>query len=333
MWFTLCAIDSHFAPSLTIATNCCAENIWHARHRKPSSIILLPLQSGAQIPRLGGAFDVESFDLIVIGSGPAGEKGAAQAAYFGKRVALVECRAEVGGAGINTGTVPSKTLRESALYFSGLRQRGLYGIDYSLRESLTVADFLHREQIVVDQERHLVEQNLERHKIDLIHGDASLKDQHTVNVCQTNGQDIELKANYILTATGSGPFHPPGVPFDARLIYDSDTILRMQFIPKSMAVVGGGVIGCEYASIFAALGVQVTLVESRDRLLGYVDHEIADRLRAQLEFLGLRFIFNEQVTKTETDHDHVHLYLKGGELLQCDTALFAAGRQSNTKGL
>jgi NAD(P) transhydrogenase len=273
------------------------------------------------------------YDLVVIGSGPAGEKGAAQAAYYKKRVAVVEREANVGGAGINTGTVPSKTLRESALYFSGLQQRGLYGIDYSLKDNLTVADFLHREQIVVDQERHLVEHNLERHKIDLIHGDASLKDQHTVKVCQPNGQDIELKADYILIATGSGPFHPLNVPFDARLIYDSDTILRMQFIPKSMAVVGGGVIGCEYASIFAALGVQVTLIESRDRLLGYVDHEIADRLRAQLEFLGLRFIFNEQVTKTEMNHDHVNLYLHGGELLECDTALFAAGRQSNTKGL
>src|SRR5436190_9587690 len=202
------------------------------------------------------------YDLVVIGSGPTGEKGAAQAAYFGKRVALVERAPHFGGAGVNTGTVPSKTLRETALYFSGLRQRGLYGIDYSLHEGLTVGDFMYRKQMVVEDTWTTIRNNLERHNVDVIWGDATFRDAHTINVRLTapggNGSETQLKADYFLIATGSTPNQPAGIPFDQRLIYDSDSILRMHGIPKTMAVIGGGVIGTEYASIFTALGVQVT---------------------------------------------------------------------------
>jgi NAD(P) transhydrogenase len=275
----------------------------------------------------------ERFDLVVIGSGPAGEKGAAQAAYFGKRVALVERAPHLGGACINTGTVPSKTLRETALYFSGLRQRGLYGIDYSLREGLTVQDFLYRKQIVVESEWGIVQRNLERHRIQTVRGEAALTDAHTVRVRTSAGTHLDLTTEVILIATGSAPHHPPDIPFDHRLIYDSDSILNMQFIPKTMAVVGGGVIGTEYASIFTALGVQVTLVDSRARLLPFVDHEIAVRLQRHLEHLGLRFLFNDRVTGVETVGDHVCLTLRSGATLQVDIVLFAAGRQSNVQGL
>lgn len=273
------------------------------------------------------------YDLVVIGSGPAGEKGAVQAAYFGKRVALVERAPRLGGSALNTGTIPSKTLRETALYFSGLRQRGLYGIDYSLKEGLTVHDFMHREQVVVSQERQIIEQNLARHKVEVVWGSGSLVDPHTVRVETPGGETRDLNTEFILVATGSSPFHPPDVPFDHELIYDSDSILNMKFIPKCMAVVGGGVIGCEYASLFTALGVQVTLVESRDRLLPVVDDEIAAHLETQLTQLGLRFIFNERVTKTEIREGQVHLQLKSGADLDCDIAMFAAGRQSNVEGL
>jgi NAD(P) transhydrogenase len=273
------------------------------------------------------------YDLIVLGSGPAGEKGAAQAAYFGKRVAIVEREPRVGGSAINTGTIPSKTLRETALYFSGLRQRGLYGIDYSLREGLTVKDFMHREQVVVEQQRATIRHNIERHKIDLIHGTGTIVDPHTVRVRAPDGGTRDLSASFILIATGSSPYHPPEIPFDGVRIYDSDSILNMQFIPKSMAVVGGGVIGSEYASVFTALGVQVTLVESRDRLLPAIDHEIAGRLQAQLTQLGLRFIFGDRVMNIDVSTDHVHLQLQNSGLLECDIALFAAGRQSNIQGL
>src|SRR5437899_1873095 len=160
----------------------------------------------------------EHYDLVVIGSGPAGEKGAAQAAYFGKKVALVERSPHLGGAGINTGTVPSKTLRETALYFSGLRQRGLYGIDYSLKEGLTVGDFMYRKQIVIENEWGVIQRNLERHKIQVIRGEATLKDAHTVRVRTPAGEPLDLQTEIILIATGSSPHHPEDVPFDHRLI-------------------------------------------------------------------------------------------------------------------
>ncbi len=273
------------------------------------------------------------YDLVVIGSGPAGEKGAAQAAYFGKRVALVERAPNLGGSALNTGTIPSKTLRETALYFSGLRQRGLYGIDYSLKEGLTVRDFMHREHVVVSQEREIIHHNLDRHHIEIVWGTGAIVDPHTVRVQTRTGETRDLNTDFILIATGSSPYHPPDIPFDHELIYDSDSILEMKFIPKTMAVIGGGVIGCEYASIFTALGVQVTLVESRDRLLPVVDDEIADKLQRQLTQLGLRFMFNERVQRIEASQKHVHVQLKSGAQLECDIALVAAGRQSNIEGL
>lgn len=273
------------------------------------------------------------YDLIVIGSGPAGEKGAAQAAYFGKKVALIERTPYLGGAGINTGTVPSKTLRETALYFSGLLQRGLYGIDYSLKDHMTVADFMHREQAVVAREREIIQHNLDRHKIEIFWGEGLLIDVHTVQVHNTNGTDIELQADFILIATGSSPFHPPDVPFDGQSIFDSDSILHMEFIPKALAVVGGGVIGCEYASVFAALGVQVMLIESHEQILPFVDQEIVARLIAQLNKLNVRLLLQQQVSKTEERDNHVHLTLQSGEELVVDGALYASGRQGNVSSL
>jgi NAD(P) transhydrogenase len=273
------------------------------------------------------------YDLVVLGAGPAGEKGAAQAAYYGKRVAIVERAPYVGGAAINTGTVPSKTLRETALYFSGLRQRGLYGIDYSLREGLTVKDFMHRERVVVEQQRETIRQNLEHHKIEVVWGTGTIIDPHTVRVHTGQGETRDLSTEFILIATGSSPYHPPAIPFDGVRIYDSDSILQMPFIPQTMAVVGGGVIGSEYASVFTALGVQVTLIEARNRLLPAIDYEIAQRLQAQLEPLGLRFVFGDQVTSVEVATDHVHLQLQNSGHIECDIALFASGRQSNIQGL
>jgi len=275
---------------------------------------------------------MEHYDLIVIGSGPAGEKGAEEAARFGKHVALVERADHLGGAGINTGTVPSKTLRETALYFSGLQQRGLYGIDYSLRDNLSVKEFMHREHIVVGNERRLISQNVERHHIARIHGTAVLKDAHTILVASPNGNK-EFTGDFILIATGSAPYHPPEIPFDHNLIYDSDTILQMKHIPKSMAVLGGGVIGVEYASIFSALGVQVTLIESHARILQFVDTEIIDRLIRQLEKIGLEFMLNEHMTSIEAKDRLVNLTLQSGGVQNFDIALIAAGRQSNVQGL
>jgi NAD(P) transhydrogenase len=277
--------------------------------------------------------DNYEYDLVVIGSGPAGEKGAAQAAFFGKKVAMVERAPHVGGAGINTGTVPSKTLRETALYFSGLRQRGLYGIDYSLKENLNIRSFMYREQAVVEAEWQIITANLERHHISCIWGNASLKDAHTLHVTGNDGIEVDLTTNIILIASGSSPYHPPDVPFDHTHIYDSDSILKMERIPRSMAIIGGGVIGSEYAGIFTALGVEVTLVDSKDRLLPFLDAEISDHLREHLEQLGLHFLFNDRVARTQTGAEGVRITLSSGEVLLAETALFAAGRQSNVEGL
>ena len=275
---------------------------------------------------------IEKYDLIVVGAGPAGETGAAKAAQYGKRVALIEREPYLGGAGINTGTVPSKTLRESALYFSGLQQRGLYGIDYSLKENLTIKDFMYRERIVVEKERKMIAQHVRHEKISLIHGEASLKDNHTV-IVKSSKSEKEISGEIILIATGSSPHHPPEIPFDDGLIFDSDTILNMKRIPKTMAVVGGGVIGTEYASIFTALGIRVTLIEPRGQIVSFVDSEIRQRLTDQLAKLGLKFLFNDRMTTIEPRRDHVHLTLEKGGKLDFEVALIAAGRQSNVQGL
>ncbi|MGZ9225310.1 MAG: Si-specific NAD(P)(+) transhydrogenase [Anaerolineales bacterium] len=274
----------------------------------------------------------EEYDLIVIGAGPAGEKGASKAAQYGKRVALIERAPYLGGAGLNTGTVPSKTLRETALYFSGLRQRGLYGIDYSLKENLSIKDFMFREQTVVEKGREMIERTVRHHKISLLHGEASLKDRYTVHVKSSKSKK-DISGEIILIATGSSPRHPPEFPFDHKLIYDSDSILKMDRIPKTMAVVGGGVIGTEYASIFTALGIRVTLVEPRGGIVPFADSEITKRLMNQLLQLGLKFMFNDRVTAIEPRGDHIHLTLEKGGKHDFEVALITAGRESNVQGL
>lgn len=272
------------------------------------------------------------FDLIAIGCGPAGEKAGAQAAYFGKRVAVIEGGEHVGGSCINTGTVPSKTLRESALYFSGLKQRGLYGIDYSLKENLTVHDFMHHERAVVEMERQRILKNLAVHQIELVRGRASFDDAHTVSVNSADGVR-QLRGEVILISTGSKPHRPAEITFDDVRVFDSDTFLRMGRIPQSLAVIGGGVIGCEYASIFAALGVQVTLVDGRDRLLPFLDGEISERLRVRLAALGMQFWFNERPKEVQSTASDVRLVMKSGKTLQVESALFAAGRRAAVDGL
>ncbi len=274
----------------------------------------------------------ESFDLVVIGCGPAGEKAGAQAAYFGKRVAVIERAAAVGGSCINTGTVPSKTLRESALYFSGLKQRGLYGIDYSLKENLTVHDFMHHEREVVDMERARILKNLEVHGIELVRGQAAFEDPHTIAVTGPSGTR-RVRGEVILISTGSKPHRPPEIAFDDVHTFDSDTFLQMDRIPKSLAVIGGGVIGCEYASIFMALGVEVTLVDGRDRVLPFLDWEISDRLRDRFAALGMHFLFNERPAKAENTAWGVRLTMKSGKVLETEAALFAAGRRAAVDGL
>ena len=273
------------------------------------------------------------YDLIVIGSGPAGEKGAAQAAYFGRRVALVERAQHLGGAGINTGTVPSKTLRESALYYSGIRQRGLYGVDYTLEDNLTVGHFMHRERDVVASLRAVVDRNMISHRVDIVPGRATFEDPRTVRVSGDTGKDSRLTASVILIATGSVPNRGRDLPMDDPRFYDSDSILSMTRLPRRLAVIGAGAIGCEYACIFAALGIEVHLIDGRPRLLDFIDAETADRLRMQMQLLGVRLAMSDGVTEVAPDPDAVRLTLKRGDILEVDAVLVAAGRLGATAGL
>jgi len=278
---------------------------------------------------MAGTYD---FDLIVIGSGPAGEKGAAQAAYFGKKTAIIEMAPRVGGAGVNTGTVPSKTLRETALYFSNLRQRGLYGIDYSVKQNISIEDFMYRKTHVVNNEWDLIYQNIERHNIELIFGHASFLDAHTIQV-ERDGATDKYTAEFFLIAAGSIPNRPDNFPIDDRLVYDSDSILNMDRMPRNLAVIGGGFIGCEYATIFTALGIPVTLVESKSRLLSFIDGEIAERLQQHLADLGMTIMLNQEYERMEKGTEAVTVHLKSGKRFTVDKALIAAGRYGNTKNL
>ena len=278
----------------------------------------------------------EHFDLVIIGAGPAGEKGAAQAAYFGKRVCVVERAPKPGGAAVNTGTVPSKTLRETALYFSGLRQRGLYGIDYTVKRNITIADFMYRERAVVEAEWALIDDNLKRHNVTTIQGSAHFVDAHTIEVARYNQEPRRITGDFFLVASGSMPARPAEVPFDDRVVVDSDTILRLPAIPRNMIVIGGGVIGCEYACTFAALGVRVTLLNSRERLIMQLDHEVSETLRARMTArLGIQVLTDTGVAGIETTEDgqYARVKLTDGRLIGAECVLYSAGRQGCTADL
>jgi NAD(P) transhydrogenase len=273
-----------------------------------------------------------NYDLIVVGSGPAGEKGAAQAAYFGKRVAIVERERFLGGAAANTGTLPSKTLRETALMLSGFRARGLYGVDLSLRRECTVQDLMYREQRVVETERDRAAANIERHNIDVFTGIASFVDPHTIRINSFHEQN-EITGDVILIATGSSPRRPPAFPFEHPRVYDSDEILRLEDVPRDLVVVGGGVIGCEYACTFAALGTHVTLVDSGDVLLRFLDREVSHALMRRLPELGITLQAPDRVEACIASSHCVQIALASGATVNADAVLVAAGRMSNTAEL
>lgn len=276
--------------------------------------------------------DAKSYDLVVIGSGPAGEKGAAQAAYFGKKVALIEKEPVLGGAAANTGTLPSKTLRETALYLSGFRQRGLYGVNLSLKERVTTRDLLYRERLVVLSERARIAENLDRHHVDLYSGLASLSDSHTVTITPQHSAAAHIRGEVILIATGSHPYHPPEFPFHDARVYDSDTILNLRDIPGRVLIAGGGVVGCEYACIFAALGIPVHLVEGRERLLGFMDAEVSHALASGMRRLGIQLHTPDSIASVEPG-ERLQVRLKSGLTIEADTLLAATGRTGNTRNL
>ncbi|HZX43752.1 MAG TPA: Si-specific NAD(P)(+) transhydrogenase [Myxococcaceae bacterium] len=272
------------------------------------------------------------YDLVVIGSGPAGEKGAAQAGYFHKKVAVVERQSNLGGAGANTGTLPSKTLRETSLFLSNFRQRGLYGVEMRLEARTGVRELLFRERAVAQEEQVRVAHNLRSHGADVYQGKGRILDPHTVLV-RRPGAEERLTAKFILVATGSTPFHPALFNFSAPGVYDSDSILLMSEVPHSLVVVGGGVIGCEYACTFAALGIPVTLVEARTPLLSFLDLEMSTRLKARMEGLGVQFRMPDTVESVDVEEGRITLGLKGGDTIAAAALLVASGRSANTAGI
>jgi NAD(P) transhydrogenase len=283
-----------------------------------------------------------NYDLVIIGGGPAGIVAANTATASHKKVAIIDNHHELGGAGINTGTVPSKTLRETAVALSAMKSRDLYGVDLSLRREVTIRDFLGHEQHVKAVFNESFLKRLHNEHSDIYFGEASFVDPHTLSVKLLPGvlgaktdtsEPVVIHGDKILIATGSSPVRPPLFPFDREEIYDSDSILMLHKIPKTMAVIGAGVIGSEYACTFAALGAQVHIIDGRDRLLPFLDAEVSHCLQGAMERNGVIFQWKEMVQKCECANGSATLTFVSGKTLAVDAVLVAAGRKSNVEKL
>jgi NAD(P) transhydrogenase len=274
------------------------------------------------------------YDLVVIGSGPGGQKAAIAAAKLGKSVAVVERGRMLGGVCVNTGTIPSKTLREAVIYLTGMNQRELYGASYRVKDKITRADLLSRTQHVITKQIDVVRNQLMRNRIDVITGHGRFADPHTVLVDDTfRGERTTVSGNYIIIATGTKPAHPAGVEFDEDRVLDSDGILDLSSIPASIVIVGAGVIGIEYASMFAALGSEVTVVEKRDSMLDFCDPEVVEALKFHLRDLAVTFRFGEEVTGVHIGPAGTVTTLASGKQIPAETVMYSAGRQGQTDDL
>jgi NAD(P) transhydrogenase len=277
---------------------------------------------------------MQEYDLVVIGSGPGGQRAAIAAAKLGKSVAVVERGMMLGGVCVNTGTIPSKTLREAVVYLTGMNQRELYGASYRVKEKITPADLLARTQHVISREIDVVRSQLMRNRIELYTGHGRFVDEHTVLVEDPNrAERVTVSGAHIVIATGTKPARPAGVGFDEERVLDSDGILDLKTIPTSMVVVGAGVIGIEYASMFAALGTKVTVVEKRNAMLEFCDPEIVEALRFHLRDLAVTFRFGEEVTAVDVGNAGTVTTLASGKQIPAETVMYSAGRQGQTDHL
>lgn len=277
---------------------------------------------------------MQEYDLVVIGSGPGGQKAAIAAAKLGKSVAVIERGLMLGGVCVNTGTIPSKTLREAVVYLTGMSQRELYGASYRVKEKITPADLLARTQHVIGREIDVVRSQLMRNRVELYVGHARFVDAHTVQVEDPGrAESISVSGHNIVIATGTKPLRPSGVEFDDSRVLDSDGILDLKTIPTSMVVVGAGVIGIEYASMFAALGTKVTVVEKRPTMLDFCDPEIVEALRFHLRDLAVTFRFGEEVTGVDVGSTGTVTTLASGKQIPAETVMYSAGRQGQTENL
>ncbi len=284
-------------------------------------------------PCIIGEDMAKHYDLVVLGSGPAGHHAAIQAAKLGKHVAVVEKRQMVGGVCVNTGTIPSKTMREAVLHLTGFWQRSFYGSSYSVKESITAEDLRSRTHQVIHLETDVFLRQFRRNHIEIINGSASFLDTHRIAV-QGLADLEEISGDFILIATGTSPARPPEIPFDSSSILDSDTFLQIASLPRSITIVGAGVIGVEYACMTAALGIPTSLVEKRNEMLEFVDEEIVECLRFHMREMGVAFRFGEEVAGISKKPDGwVTAKLKSQKVIQSDALLYCVGRQGNTEGL
>ena len=273
------------------------------------------------------------FDVLVLGSGPGGQKAAIAAAKLGRRVGLVERRNMIGGVCINTGTIPSKTLREAVLYLTGMNQRELYGQSYRVKEDITISDLTARTNHVVGREVDVIRNQLGRNHITLLAGLGRFRDAHTVQVSDGSGQERAVTATKIVIATGTVPARPSSVDFDGQTIIDSDGILALDAVPRTMIVVGAGVIGIEYASMFAALGTKVTVIEQRMQMLEFCDTEVVEALKYHLRDLAVTFRFGETVAGVKRYAQGTVTLLESGKKIPADMVMYSAGRQGMTDNL
>ncbi len=277
---------------------------------------------------------MKQYDLLVIGTGPAGHHGAIQAAKLGKKVAVAEMKACLGGACINTGTIPSKTLREAVLHLTGFKQRGLYGMNYDGQFRISMDDLAQRVDQVIRTEIGVFNNQFRRNGVDILAGRASFVDPHVLRIEGPNDESVLCRAEYVLIATGTRPAHSDAIPLDGVHIFDTDALIGLPSLPKLLTIVGGGVIGVEYACMAAALGIQVTLVERRPRVLDFVDDQIVEALSYHMRTEGVTFRLGEEVDEVrQTPEGKVCARLKSKKQIWSDALLYAVGRQGNTDSL
>jgi len=275
--------------------------------------------------------EANEYDLVVIGSGPAGQKGAICAAKLRKKVAIVDRKRTIGGVCVHTGTIPSKTLREAVLYLSGFQQRTFYGRGYVLKDRIAMSDLIFRAQAVMAREIEVIRAQLRRNYVTTFEGEARFVDAHTIEIKSDDGSQV-VRGQNILIACGTRPAHSEQIPIDGKRIFDSDQLPGLEEVPRDLVVVGAGIIGLEYASMFATLGVKVTLLDQRPILLDFVDREIVESLCFQLRQLGTVFRLGEKVVSVgfDPERDRVSAKLESGKNVHGQALLYAVGRQANS---
>jgi NAD(P) transhydrogenase len=273
---------------------------------------------------------VQQYDLVVIGSGPAGQKAAIAAAKLRKRVAIIDRKRMIGGVCVHTGTIPSKTLREAILYLSGYRQRTFYGRDYAVKDHITVKDLAFRVDAVVRREIEVIRAQLRRNDVEVLCGDARFVDAHTIEI-ESETEKVQVGAAFVVIACGTRPSHSPDIVLDGQRIVDSDQLLRVPVMHRNAIVLGAGVIGLEYASMLAALGVEITIIDARAKLLEFVDEEMIETLCVHMRGIKATFRLGEKVEKVEVDdRERVVAKLESGKRVIAEGLIYTAGRQTNS---